>query len=452
MKWLLSALFFQVLQATPLVDAAHRNDLAEVTRLLEAGAAAGETNRYGVSPLSLACQSGNVEMIRVLLAKGADANAALKGGESPLMTASRTGVLDAVKVLVEAGAKLEAREHRGQTALMWATAEGHLEVVRFLVDEGADFRTPLQGGFTPMLLAVREGHIDLVREFLKRGVDVNEAAKPKRAGGKRLREGSTPLMVAVENGHFDLGVVLLEAGANPNDQGSGFAPLHALTWVRKSVKGDGDDGLPTPKGSGMMGSLEFARALVKHGADPDLKLDDGRGGVARVDRKGATAFLMAAEAGDLEFLKVLIELGADASMGNRGGTVPLLAAAGMGVTAPGEEAASVEEAMEVVRFLVEMGADINLKDRRGETVMHAAAYKSAPKMMELLDELGADIAVWNQKNKSGWTPLLITQGFRPGNFRPIETSERALAAIMRKHGAEVPPAPKRKKIKGYQDR
>ena len=41
-------------------------------------------------------------------------------------------------------------------------------------------------------------------------------------------------------------------------------------------------------------------------------------------------------------------------------------------------------------------------------------------MMVLLDELGADIKVWNVKNKSGWTPLKITQGYRPGNFRPIE--------------------------------
>lgn len=88
----------------------------------------------------------------------------------------------------------------------------------------------------------------------------------------------------------------------------------------------------------------------------------------------------------------------------------------------------------MVRFLVGQGADIDVKDSRDESVMHAAAYKSAPQMMVLLDELGADIKVWNAKNKSGWTPLKITQGYRPGNFRPIEKSERALLAIMKTHG------------------
>lgn len=104
------------------------------------------------------------------------------------------------------------------------------------------------------------------------------------------------------------------------------------------------------------------------------------------------------------------------------------------MTAPGEEAADLKSALEVGRYLVGQGADINLKDAREESVMHAAAYKSAPEMMALLDELSGDIKVWNEKIKSGWTPLKITQGYRPGNFRAIEKSERALLAIMKEHG------------------
>ena len=52
------------------------------------------------------------------------------------------------------------------------------------------------------------------------------------------------LILAVENGHFDLAVALLEAGVDPNDQRSGFTALHALTWVRKPNRGDGDDARP----------------------------------------------------------------------------------------------------------------------------------------------------------------------------------------------------------------
>lgn len=422
------------LQATPLIEAAHRDDLAGVKKLLAEGVPVNGVNRYGVTPLSLACQNGNPEMVRALLQAGADANLALPGEESPLHTACRTGKLESVKLLVQAGAGLNAREHHRQTPMMWAAAAGHVEVVRYLLDQKAEFREPLATGFTPLLFAVRQGHRDVARALIEKGAEVNQAAEVKRRVRKGMRDCTSPLIMAIENGHFELAAYLLTLGADPNDLRSGYAPLHVLSWVRKSVKGDGDDGLPTPQGSGEMTSLELVRVLVRHGADPNLKLKGGPGGKARVDRKGATPYLLAAETADLEFLKVLEDVGADPTLTNHVGTSPLLAAAGMGVTAPGEEAADLKSALEVVKYLVNQGADINTKDNRGETVMHAAAYKSAPAMMELLDELGADIKVWHQKNRSGWTPLKITQGHRPGNFRPIEKSERALAAIMKKHG------------------
>ncbi len=45
-------------------------------------------------------------------------------------------------------------------------------------------------------------------------------------------------------------MALVKAGANPNDQRSGFTPLHTLTWVRKPNRGDDPDGQPPPTGSG----------------------------------------------------------------------------------------------------------------------------------------------------------------------------------------------------------
>ena len=50
--------------------------------------------------------------------------------------------------------------------------------------------------------------------------------------------------------------------------------------------------------------------------------------------------------------------------------------------------------------------------------MHAAAYKNLPAVVEFLAEKGADIEVWNQNNKHGWTPLTIAQGYRFGNCKP----------------------------------
>ena len=66
-------------------------EIAEL--LIRAGANVKAANRYGVTPLSLACTNGNAAIVELLLKAGADPNAALPGGETPLMTAARTGSL-----------------------------------------------------------------------------------------------------------------------------------------------------------------------------------------------------------------------------------------------------------------------------------------------------------------------------------------------------------------------
>jgi hypothetical protein len=62
-------------------------------------------------------------------------------------------------------------------------------------------------------------------------------------------------------------------------------------------------------------------------------------------------------------------------------------------------------------------------------------------MVEFLAAKGAKISVWNAKNKSGWTPLLIAQGFRPGNFKPIAETIAAVEKVMRANGLVPPPSP-----------
>ena len=74
---------------TALHWAAYLDDLETAKLLISAHANA--TNRYGVTPLSLACQNGSTAMVELLLAQGADPNTALRGGETVLMTAARTG-------------------------------------------------------------------------------------------------------------------------------------------------------------------------------------------------------------------------------------------------------------------------------------------------------------------------------------------------------------------------
>ena len=59
---------------TALHWAVHHDDLPTALLLVKAGASAKATNRYEVTPLSLACANGNTEIVELLLKAGADPN------------------------------------------------------------------------------------------------------------------------------------------------------------------------------------------------------------------------------------------------------------------------------------------------------------------------------------------------------------------------------------------
>src|SRR6185436_11287504 len=120
--------------------------------------------------------------------------------------------------------------------------------------------------------------------------------------------------------------------------------------------------------------------------------------------------------------------------------------------APDEEAGTEGEALAAVEYLLTLGLDVNTVDANGETAMHGAAYKSLPKMVQLLADKGAKIDVWNKKDKYGWTPLLIAEGFRPGNFKPSFETIAAIHKVMKAAGVTPPPpTPRTTGPLGYDD-
>src|SRR5262249_42793221 len=102
---------------------------------------------------------------------------------------------------------------------------------------------------------------------------------------------------------------------------------------------------------------------------------------------------------------------------------------------------------------LKLGADVNAVDANGETAMHGAAYRNHPRVVQLLADKGAKIAVWNRPNKTGLTPLVIAEGHRPGlNFRPSPETVAALHRVMIAAGVTPPKATPRPAPKsGYED-
>ena len=168
------------------------------------------------------------------------------------------------------------------------------------------------------------------------------------------------------------------------------------------------------------------RQLMK-GANPNAE-----------DAAAWTPLLLAAARGNDDVLGMLIKAGARVNHTNKDGITPLMAAAGQPTRSPGEDAGTESEVLEAVRVALDLGADVNAVDKNGETAMHGAAYKNLPKVVQYLADKGARIEIWNQKNKFGWTPLLIAEGYRHGNFKPSTETVAALHRVMIAAGVSPP--------------
>ena len=417
--------------------------------LVEAGASVTAANRYGVQPLSLACINGNPAMVELLLDAGADPNAALEAGETALMTAARTGVVEVVDLLLARGADVDATEAwRGQTALMWAAAEGHVAVVSALLAAGADVGAASGRGFTALLFAAREGEIEVTGQLLDAGASLDDALSVnsrRTAGGVEVvpesNDGLNAFLLAVGSAHYELAALLLARGADPNAAPRGWTALHQVSWVRKAgVAGSNN---PAPEGSGDMDSLEFVRVLAAQGAHLNARVTlRPPAGITRLNMIGGTPFLLASRTADADLMRLLAELGADPLLPNEDNTTPLMVAAGVGTSSPGEDPGTEPEVLEAVQAALELGGNLDAVDDNGETVMHGAAYKHVPSVVAFLAEQGARTEVWNQENAKGWTPWKIAAGVQRGmNIVSSPETEVAVRAVMARAGAPPPAQP-----------
>lgn len=416
---------------TALHWAVQNGNVEMVDLLIRSGAKVAATNRYGVTPLTVACTAGNAAIVERLLAAGADPNGTLSDGETPLMTAARTGSAETIKALIARSANVNAREQRkGQTALMWAAAENNVAAIRALIEAGADVNERSTGGsFTPYLFAIRAGHIDAARALIDAGVDVNQS----------LTDGTSALVLAVMNAHYELAAALLDKGANPNADNQGWTALHQIAWSRRHNAGFN---LPGPVATGGLDSLDLVRKLVQKGANVNARMtrEPRDGNRNQLNRIGSTPFLMAAKSDDVPLMRVLLETGADPSLTTNHGTTALMAAAGVGIWAPGENPGTHEEALAAVKLALDVGGgNVNDVDQDGETALHGAVYRGgAIPVIQFLIDKGATLDV---KNKKGWTPVVVADGveYTPAVLKRYPEAAALLRKTMRERGLAVPP-------------
>ena len=164
----------QALQAA-LFEAVRNDDADQVALLIASGAdVEARDPDTDATPLVIASFRGNIAVVEMLLAAGADVNSADRSGFTPLIGAAQFGHATLIPILVEAGADLEALSitENQKAALHFAAKNGHAAVVEALLNAGADVNVLVKSTHSTALMnAAYQGHMDVVKILLEHGAD-----------------------------------------------------------------------------------------------------------------------------------------------------------------------------------------------------------------------------------------------------------------------------------------
>ncbi|CAG9939809.1 unnamed protein product [Clonostachys rosea f. rosea IK726] len=344
--------------ARPIVVAAKSGSVEIVRALVETGKVDLEAGGDMWTPLLVACQDGNHQMVKLLLEHGANIRNPRTQQAALTVAASRhqpgrqvtqkrergrTSYLETIRVLFQHGAQLEYKEANGKTALHTAALEGFCDVVDLLASLGAEVNTRDGHGNTPLIsTSLKLGRADMTQLLLRIGADINAKNERGNSPLSMTRDTAEPVAVAK---------VLLDNGAMITADVEGNTPLHL---------------------SGHIGSLELAELLLEHGAD-----------VHALNRQNQTPLHCAAEEKDAaKIVRLLVDKGASLTAAARGGETPL------GCAIP-------HQSLDIIQFLLEKGSDANAVTKSGSSGLQHAIRSRAIELTELLLQHGADLGTFN---------------------------------------------------------
>lgn len=265
-----------------------------VSSLLDAGADVNNRDSDGVSVMSLAVKSGDLDTVRILMESGCVID---HRNDRFLHVAASANRVDLMEVLCMGYLDIDVNsvDSDGQTALHVGANHGYIEVVEFLITLGSDPDLADHNGWTALHYGSNEGHVGAV-ELLLNCISYVKYAVTK--------EGKTAFDLAVENGHTDLydmlhlGDVLHKASRKGNVE-----EMRKCLAEGAKVNGRDQNGWTPLHKTAFKGCIEGVKVLLNHGARVDV-----------VDGSGYTPLHRAVEAGHAQVAMLLIGHGAKANM------------------------------------------------------------------------------------------------------------------------------------------
>ncbi len=166
----------------------------------------------GIMPLHLAALTGYSSLLSHLLEHGriGELHKADSWGYTPLSWACDYGEISSIDRLLKAGADVNYPSENGGPSALWVAASGcHTDIVPYLLEHGAEVNWQSEDKGTPLYAAASMNSTGIVRELLQNGAEVN------LKGGWHIR----PLNIAAYSGFTEVVQILLLHGneVNPDD-------------------------------------------------------------------------------------------------------------------------------------------------------------------------------------------------------------------------------------------
>ena len=423
------------------------NDMKWLKKLIRQGYNINETySEQLLSPLMLACESGNLDIATYLVENGADVNLKDSTGMNALAYCLYLPETTIAEYLITQGADVDAANDEG-TLLIHAVKEENISFVKLLLKNNAYINKVSKEGFGPLFPALVNWNPELMQILIENGADINwqdadgrsllvyalfmdnyEAAQFLLLHGIDVdlidNEGHTPLMHAAFEKKLQMANLFLNNSANVNaidDEGN--TPIHHASSggnveIVKMLHQRGADLDQTTKEklntpliyACKEGHFAAAEYLIRQGAKVNIsdylgntplfytadgnvilqsRYDDMENEMQKKTVKGESDNYV--EGAFINVLSLLIENGADPNSVNKGGQMPLTAAIGAGCT-------------ECVEVLIKGGADPELRTNNGFNSLLVAVIDNQPEVLETLLQNGSRV---NAQNDEGITALHV---------------------------------------------